>query len=96
MGTLMKFKFQGCSFEWVPSRPSKVLGGLLIILYLYFYVLFLKEASPNRTSIRPRTKPACMEQKKTASALSRWAARSPDRKGRAEAHVRCALASFTE
>ena len=89
----MKFKFPGSSFEWVPPSPFKAPGGALIIMSLYFYILFLKEDSPNCTSIRPHTKPACMELKRSCF---QWVACSQERKWRAEAHVLYALVLFTE
>ena len=93
LGELMKFKFPGSSFEWVPPGPFKAPGGALIIMSLYFYILFLKEDSPNCTSIRPHTKPACVELKRSCF---QWVACSQERKWRAEAHVLCALVLFTE
>ena len=89
----MKFKFPGSSFEWVSPSPFKAPGGALIIMSSYFYILLLKEDSPNCTSIRPHTKPACMELKRSCF---QWVACSQERKWRAEAHVLCALVLFTE
>lgn len=66
-GKLMKLKLQGSHLKGSFLDFSKALGGALIILHLYFYVLlFLKEAPQNRISVRSLQKTACMEQRRTA------------------------------
>lgn len=60
----MKLKLQGSHLKASGSLLdfSKALGGALIIVHLYFYVLFfLKEAPQNRISVRSLQKTACME-----------------------------------
>lgn len=53
-----RFELQGCLLEWVPPSPPKALGGALMILHLYCYVLSLKGAPPNCIGIGLLTTPA--------------------------------------
>lgn len=40
----LKFELQGCLFERISPSAPKALGGTVIIVQLYFYVLSLKES----------------------------------------------------
>lgn len=50
-----RFELQGCLFEQVPPSSPTALGGALIIVQLYFYVLPLKEAPPSKKLYKHQT-----------------------------------------